>query len=174
MTPRSVLILGAQGSGKSWLAQALFGALKARGLSVIRSHDAAAMQDPPLRSDPVHWRISEASSPPPLHDPQRNTLLMGMDLPGLDNGQVLEDSLLRQALDLTAIPFRVVYGTGMDRLNNALLALGLAGEDAGAGLARESHQFNINRGRDAWVCKACSDPVCEHQLFTRLLAKRSV
>jgi len=103
----------------------------------------------------------------------RTTLLMGMDLPGHDTGLQREDCLLRQSLALAATPFRVVYGRGMARLNNALLALGLPGEDASTWQERESHQFNINRGRDVWVCNACSDPGCEHQLFTGLLARRS-
>lgn len=173
MTPRSVLILGAPRSGKTWLAQTLFDALAAKGLPVTRFGVTSTVAQTPMATAPAHWRIEEASRLPHTQDPMRTTLLMGMDLPGLDTGLQLEDSLLRQSLALAATPFRVVYGTGMARLNNALLALGLPGEEASTWLERESHQYNINRGRDAWVCNACSDPGCEHQLFTGLLARRS-
>ena len=39
---------------------------------------------------------------------------------------------------------------------------------------RERSQFNINGGRDTWVCNDCSDPACEHKLFTRLLTQRTI
>jgi HTH-type transcriptional repressor of NAD biosynthesis genes len=174
MTPRSVLILGAQGSGKSWLTQALSVSLETRGFCVtIGTSALASMAPTPTIAAPAHWLISEALQPPAVLDPLPTTLLMGLDLPGLDSERQRQDSLLRQTLDGAQIPFRVVYGTGVDRLNNALLALGLAGEDACTGRERESLQFNINAGRDAWTCNACSDPGCEHRLFTGLLAKRS-
>jgi hypothetical protein len=69
--------------------------------------------------------------------------------------------------------YRVVYGQGPRRLSNALLALGLAGEDWSAQHIRVQGQFAINQGRSIWQCNDCSDPGCEHQLFTGLLAKRS-
>jgi hypothetical protein len=58
-------------------------------------------------------------------------------------------------------------------LNNALLALGLEGEDASAQHIREQGQFAINQGRSVWQCNDCSDPACEHKLFTRLVKQRS-
>ncbi len=98
---------------------------------------------------------------------------MGLDLPGLGPEQQTEDSLLRQALILTQCPFRIVYGVGVQRLNNALLALGLTEVNTAAWQDRERSQFNINGGKDTWVCNDCSDPACEHQLFTRLLTQRA-
>ena len=154
MTLRSVDILGAQGSGKSWLARALISALQASGL-----------QD--------HWVISESQEPAPHPSPETITLLMGLDLPGLGPEQDGEDKRLRQALVNTQAPFTVIYGKGLDRLSNALLALDLACQTDAAWLERESAQFNINRGRDVWQCNECSDPACEHKLFTGLLAKRT-
>ena len=69
------------------------------------------------------------------------------------------------------LDFRVVYGQGLARLNNALLALGLAPEDEQAWLRRESAQFDLNQGRTPWQCEKCSDPDCEHRLFTGLLGQ---
>jgi predicted RecA/RadA family phage recombinase len=83
------------------------------------------------------------------------------------------DTLVRQALERAGIAYRVVYGQGHQRLNNALLALGLPGEDDAARTTRENAQFAINEGRTVWQCNECSDPECEHKLFTGLLAKRS-
>jgi nicotinamide riboside kinase len=109
------------------------------------------------------------------------TLVTGLDLPweadGLqrDGPQVRGpvDTLLRQALERSGMAYRVVYGQGPRRLNNALLALGLAGEDASAQHIREQGQFAINQGRSIWQCNDCSDPACEHKLFSRLVEQRS-
>ena len=110
-----------------------------------------------------------------------HTLIMGLDLPWVADGLQRDgphvrgpvDTLVRQALDKADISYRVVYGQGHQRLNNALLALGLPGEDSAARMVRENAQFAINQGRTVWQCNECSDPECEHKLFTGLLAKRS-
>ena len=110
------------------------------------------------------------------------TLVMGLDLPWVPDGLQRDgpqvrgpiDTLVRQALERSGTPYRVVYGQGPRRLDNALLALGLAGEDASAQDIREQGQFAINQGRSVWQCNDCSEPGCEHQLFTRLLKQRSV
>ncbi len=109
------------------------------------------------------------------------TLVTGLDLPWVADGLQRDgphvrgpvDSLVRQALERAEITYRVVYGQGPQRLHNALLALGLAGEDGQAGQLREQAQFAINQGRTVWQCNECSDPGCEHKLFTGLLAQRS-
>ena len=108
------------------------------------------------------------------------TLVTGLDLPWVADGLQRDgpqvrgpvDSLVRQALERSGMAYRVVYGQGPRRLNNALLALGLEGEDAAAQQVREQGQFAINQGRSVWQCNDCSDPGCEHKLFTGLLAKR--
>ncbi len=110
-----------------------------------------------------------------------STLVTGLDLPWVADGLQRDgphvrgpvDTLVRQALDRAGIAYRVVYGQGHQRLNNALLALGLPGEDDNARMTRENAQFAINEGRTVWQCNECSDPACEHKLFTGLLAKRS-
>jgi hypothetical protein len=83
------------------------------------------------------------------------------------------DNLVRQALTRAGVAYRVVYGQGQQRLNNALLALGLPGENDTARQLREQAQFAINQGRTVWQCNECSDPECEHKLFTGLLKQRS-
>jgi nicotinamide riboside kinase len=109
------------------------------------------------------------------------TLVTGLDLPWVADGLQRDgpqvrgpvDTLLRQALERAGLTYRVVYGQGPRRLNNALLALGLEGEDSSAQQVREQGQFAINQGRSVWQCNDCSDPACEHTLFTRLVKKRS-
>jgi hypothetical protein len=51
--------------------------------------------------------------------------------------------------------------------------VGLSGEDDAARMTRENAQFAINEGRTVWQCNECSDPACEHKLFSGLLAQRS-
>ncbi len=109
------------------------------------------------------------------------TLVTGLDLPWVADGlqrdgpqvRVPVDNLVRQALEGAGLPYRVVYGQGPRRLNNALLALGVQGEDLSEQRTRENGQFSINQGRSIWQCNECSDPGCEHKLFTGLLKKRS-
>jgi hypothetical protein len=92
------------------------------------------------------------------------TLLMGLDLPVADaearQQQERADALLREALAAAQWPFAVVHGRGPERLDSALRALGLGGTQA-------------PRRTAAWSCDKCSDPACEHRLFTDLLRRRA-
>ncbi|MBC7604512.1 MAG: ATP-binding protein [Ramlibacter sp.] len=93
------------------------------------------------------------------------TLVTGLDLPWVADGlqrdgpHVREpvDALVRAALAKAGVQFRVVYGTGVQRLESALAAIG-------------SPPVLSQRTRKAWVwaCDKCSDPDCEHKLFTAL------
>ena len=76
-----------------------------------------------------------------------------------------------QALERCGLRYRVVYGQGLQRLHNALLALGFSGEDETAWQTRLNAQFALNEGRTPWLCEKCSDPDCEHRLFTGLLQR---
>lgn len=100
-------------------------------------------------------------------------LLMGLDLPVRAQPERAEqsriDAQLRHQLQELGVAFRVVYGTGPDRLTHALLALDLPVSDRAVRESREASQFKLNRGRTAWSCETCSDPDCEHRLFTGLL-----
>jgi nicotinamide riboside kinase len=214
-----IAILGAESTGKSWLAKALAGVMQSRGLSVHKVDEAlrhwceregrtplaheqldiaqaqaqAATRIPqgvvisdttPLMTAVYsHLLFSDESLYPMALAHQAlfdQTLVTGLDLPWV--ADVLQrdgphvrgpvDTLVRQALERAGIAYRVVYGQGHQRLNNALLALGLPGEDEAARMTRENAQFAINEGRTVWQCNECSDPECEHKLFTGLLAKR--
>lgn len=110
-----------------------------------------------------------------------HTLVMGLDLAWQSEwlregpeGRAPVDRLLRERLQEAGLDFRVIYGQGLARLNHALLALGEAAEDAATGQQRLSAQFDLNGGRTPWRCEHCSDPACEHRLFTGLLARPAV
>ena len=98
------------------------------------------------------------------------TLVTGLDLPWVADGlqrdgqHVREpvDALLRAALERARVNYKVVYGTGPQRLDNALLAV------PGSGNTRTGVQ-----GNGAWSCDKCSDPECEHRLFTGLLRSKA-
>ena len=70
------------------------------------------------------------------------------------------DALVRDILAKAGVPYRVVYGSGLERMRNALAAID-------ASLAPRSEA----RGKTAWVwlCDKCSDPDCEHRLFRSLI-----
>lgn len=99
------------------------------------------------------------------------TLVMGLDLPWVADGVQRDpahpreavDALLRELLARAGVSYRVVYGTGEDRLRNALAALpdGLALRPAPP----------AGRARWQWQCDKCSDPECEHRLFTSLTGR---
>ena len=150
--PRCIAVLGAADTGAAELAQLLTHALAAQPL----------------------WTVSFQTTPHAQHD---FALLMGLDLPV--SGQVDEacrtaqDSALREQLAALGVPFRVVYGAGRARLTHALLALGLPAPEGAVQQSREQAQFDLNQGRTPWSCEKCSDPDCEHRLFTGLLGKRS-
>ena len=82
-------------------------------------------------------------------------LLSGLDraTPGADQAQLQAiDAKLRAALAQARVSFGVVYGQGLQRLQNAQRLV-------------QPHDLPQ---RAAWVCDACSDPECEFKLFTGL------
>jgi HTH-type transcriptional repressor of NAD biosynthesis genes len=103
------------------------------------------------------------------------TLLMGLDLPWVSDGffrdspavREATDTVLRRELQGAGIGFQTVYGQGTQRLRAALRAVGAA-------LGRELLPDDplLREGSGRWQCEACSDPDCEHRLFSALLARR--
>jgi nicotinamide riboside kinase len=91
------------------------------------------------------------------------TLVTGLDLPWVADGHQRDgphvrepvDARVRAALQRAGVPFRVVYGTGPDRLANALAAIA-------AGRPQPGTEWR-------WACDKCSDPDCEHRLFSSKL-----
>ncbi len=104
------------------------------------------------------------------------TLLTGLDLPWVADGLQRDgahvrgpvDQRVRAALDCAGIPYRMVYGTGPSRLDNALFAINSIAncEDK---IKAAAVFRNENVTQRPWACGKCSDPDCEHQLFRTLL-----
>jgi nicotinamide riboside kinase len=98
------------------------------------------------------------------------TLLCAIDLPWAADGlqrigpEVREsvDAQVRDALQRARIPYRVVYGSGDERLLNALAAIDSA-PTQDARISAPSRPWT-------WSCEKCGDPDCEHRLFTGLWA----
>ena len=98
-------------------------------------------------------------------------LVCGTDLTWLPDGIQRDGPIVRQRIDqrlrevLAAggIPYSLVYGQGAARTQCAmqpiLHRLGLLPPDDASLAAWQ------------WQCEKCSDPQCEHRMFTRLTAK---
>lgn len=104
------------------------------------------------------------------------SLLMGLDLPWVPDGLFRDgpalreatDALLRRELEAAGIPYQTLYGPLDSRLQQALRAIGpLLGRSL---VAEDPHWA---QGRRPWTCEKCSDPDCEHRLFTQLLQQRT-
>jgi hypothetical protein len=143
-----ITLLGAQGTGKTWLARALAEALAA--------------------SWPNLWMV-ESAKPLPFKQ-TGHILLMGLDwppaLPAALEARATQDAQLRAALAQAGAEFQVVYGTGPARLRNALSAFEAVVRPP-SGNAAAGHPATW-----PWHCDACSEPDCEHRLFTSLQAQR--
>ncbi|MDB5849350.1 MAG: hypothetical protein JWP29_3102, partial [Rhodoferax sp.] len=103
-----------------------------------------------------------------------HTLVTGLDLPwvadGLqrDGAHVREpiDAMLRATLADGGVPYKVIYGSGQERVHNALLAI------AATPITPDTCIPTGSPARSPpwqWQCDKCSDPVCEHRLFSRIL-----
>jgi len=135
----NIAILGAPGTGKTTLALALQSAIKPP-LNIC---------DAPLPSDtPQQWDL---------------VLLMGLDLPASDADLAQRrgaDQRLRAVLQQHGTGFSTVYGSGDARTRSAQQAI-----DYVLGTARA----DTTPGNWKWNCEKCSDPDCEHRLFSALL-----
>lgn len=151
--PSKIVLLGAPGTGAQDLADAL----------------AAHLASTPLPATVTLTVLADLSAVPDLDRTGSMALLMGLDLPCPQDQQPVQqaaDTRLRAVLDAQAIGYRVVYGTGPARLASALRALGsvLGTPASDATHATESRAARLR----AYGCEKCSDPVCEHRLFTAL------
>ena len=81
------------------------------------------------------------------------------------------DQAIRTALARAGVSYQVLYGTAGERMAQALQA-------AESLLPADSRPRPAVRPVEAkkqpwvWMCDKCSDPQCEHQLLTALLARR--
>lgn len=105
------------------------------------------------------------------------TLLTALDIPWVadalrdgDHARDPTDTLVRAALTGARLSFAVVHGTGGERLSNAWNAINsIAGNE---GQARARGRADSKPSSWSWPCEKCSDPECEHRLFSDLLGRR--
>jgi nicotinamide riboside kinase len=116
------------------------------------------------------------------------TLLTALDLPWVPDGlqrdgpQVREpvDAAVRAALQSASLPYSIVHGSGPQRLANAWNAIARTAKvedpsEPGSGAAadsRDSRNSQTAANGWRWSCDKCSDPACEHRLFSDLVARR--
>ena len=99
------------------------------------------------------------------------TFVAGTDLPWIADGIQRDgeavrrevDRKLRSVLQSHQIPHTVICGVGPSRTRSALETIAHWQKKP---LARSLHDTERK-----WSCECCSDPDCEHQLFSRLLAR---
>lgn len=168
MTVLKIALVGAPHTGKSPLAAALTGSITASGWqAVVMVADTAALQADLASYDLMLLMGLETTvegkaqgDAPETPAPMRET-------------QEAADRSIRAALAHAAVPYRVIYGQGEERLAQALQAIESLLPRAGKRL-RQSIRDGISRsGAWVWVCDKCSDPQCEHRLLTDLLAQRA-
>jgi HTH-type transcriptional regulator, transcriptional repressor of NAD biosynthesis genes len=148
-------------------------ALQAPGVDVVVA-DTTALQVAAYNA----LYFDDTSLIAPALEAQRRfdlTLLMGLDLPWVADGLFRDspgvrdatDALLRRELQGAGLAFQTVYGQGTARLRQALRAVGPL-----LGLPLVAPDPALASGLRPWSCENCSDPECEHRLFTGLLPGR--
>lgn len=144
----NIAIVGASSSGKSWLLRAL-----QAQRPELRLTDASPLQHA-LHALPQPDAAALQGLAAHHRQTYQRTLLTGLDLSRSHTPPQQEmDALLRQTLQQAGIDYGVVYGSGPDRLRNALRLV-----------APETEKPVRWRGQ----CENCADPGCEHRLFTEL------
>jgi nicotinamide riboside kinase len=107
------------------------------------------------------------------------TLVTALDVPWVADGlqrdgpHVREpvDALLRKALSRGHITYSVVYGNGAHRLANALTAIDFSLRSLATPAI--SDPLSSKSRSPSWTCERCSDPDCEHRLFSDLIRRRT-
>jgi hypothetical protein len=85
------------------------------------------------------------------------------------------DALLRKRLQSGQVAFEVIYGLDEQRLQAAIKAVSTINSIAPRAVntpatpLKDSENTSESTSKPwVWTCDKCSDPECEHQLFTRL------
>ncbi|MDQ7745572.1 ATP-binding protein [Hydrogenophaga pseudoflava] len=129
---------------------------------VIAAYSELYFQDRSLWSEALAWQCRVDL-----------TLLMGLDLPWVADGFFRDspavrdavDTVIRRELQTAGLAFQTIHGRGTARTEQALRAIGRRlGQDL------TTTEQTLTTGRRAWSCDQCSDPDCEHRLFSKLLA----
>ena len=145
MSHLRIAILGAAQSGKTRLAQALGRALEPATAYAVFDDP---VWDQPLAAGEDRWDL---------------ILLTGLDLAVASPAQMQTDQTLRTTLAQHALPYATVYGSGAARCANALQVILFH--------LRDPATLQAPPSRWKWPCEKCSDPECEHRLFSALLNK---
>jgi hypothetical protein len=87
-----------------------------------------------------------------------------------DHAREPTDALVRAALAGAKLSFAVVHGTGSERLASAWNAINSIA--AGEGRPRGRGRADAKPAPWTWPCEKCSDPECEHRLFSDLIGRR--
>lgn len=182
-----ITLVGAPDSGAEPLAKALAARLTAGSATLLHTTallDAlTALTAVPLTAqhglaEPGSTLLSSALA---LHRRADLTLLMGLDEDVPLQGEITPsnrpsreacDALLRKALADAGVTYRVVYGQGQQRVEHALKAINSVAISAYPESARgifDSDSGSRPARLRAWNCEKCSDPECEHRLFTALM-----
>lgn len=181
-----VTLTGAHGTGVPELAAGLRARLGTSVTIVVaaqadhhaREAASEAVYPPGPTATPAPITEASAASRPAV---AALTLLTGLDLdcPPLARAeQEAADATLRAALAHAGTDYRVVYGKGEQRIAHALIAIKSIAKEAD--FARTTGLFDAkmspeppmaHRRRAAWSCEKCSDPECEHKLFTSLMGR---
>lgn len=145
-----IAILGAEGTGKTYLAQALTAARAehAVGFVLAVTTDASQTTD----SDLILLMGLDCSRAADESDPDGLLKLRRLQ----------EDASLRQALQAAGLNYVVIYGQGPARTERALQAI----LQASGRLADPSRQRAPASSPWQWHCDKCSDGACEHRMFT--------
>lgn len=104
------------------------------------------------------------------------TLVTALDVPWVADGLQRDgphlrepvDALVRSALARGEVAYSVVYGTGEQRLTNALTAIDALLYRAPPTPDRSEPTSESH----SWHCDRCSDPACERRLFSDLIGRR--
>jgi nicotinamide riboside kinase len=133
---------------------------------VIAAYSELYFNDSSLAAPAMQWQRDHADL----------SLLMGLDLPWVADGLFRDspavrdatDTVLRRLLQSASVPFQGIHGHGPERTRQALRAIGRL-----MGLDLVPNDPGWAGGRRPWTCEACSDPDCEHTLFSSLVARHT-
>ena len=170
----AIHLVGAPHSGVHELLEALTAEL---GVHTAQLH-------PLMQALPNAGAALPALPPSALPTLASITLLTGLDWPcppAEQENREQRDAELRRQLQASGIPYRVVYGSTARRLATALAAaqalqaptpstaVSLTRAPVGSADGRRDEDDDQGSLKmRSWGCEKCSDPICEHRLFTSL------